>query len=605
MVSLIVLATEFVVLSKSLQKLSARVPLSKSRLSAFLLNALVALAAPLLALVIGHLLQALSGQPHGPILRWLPALGSIPLDARPLDRVLWLLGLALLVSIVAAIILFLVYRLVQRSAVELEIQLIELVRKQVQQLARFRTLSAQQTAVLDGLEYHLPRVRAVMTGYWQTIPRHVVQLGACILLAGAIHLPLALLVIVACCLFFLIFRFVDRVRRNRLPVVRENATRLRSRIVHICTRGPLLDAVHEKLEIEKRFQDLLGLYKRDAVRSLTSSSWRVPTAVFGLTVLAGIVIFAVSVQWFRGNLPFPTIAVFACSLVAAAYSARRLLQVYRELKQISTASDELNRFLEIPIPETDDDRLVEMGRLSRRAELEHVTVHDSQGRKLLEDASVVFETGRLIAIVADQRLEAFTLAELLIGLGRPTSGRMLIDDLLVTDLKSDSLTRCAHWVAPDGGIVTGSIADNLRSASNSKLQQALDNAQLSDLNVRLSEGPHTLITPDDDRLTANEAFRLGVARAWLRDASIVVVEESEPEQDAEEDQKNLDAIVSLVRPDRITVVLPQRLATLRHCDHVVFVNEHRVMDVGTHTELIQKSELYRHLIYLRFNRFHA
>jgi ABC-type multidrug transport system fused ATPase/permease subunit len=237
--------------------------------------------------------------------------------------------------------------------------------------------------------------------------------------------------------------------------------------------------------------------------------------------------------------------------------------------------------------------------------LEHVTVQDSRSRKLLEDVSVAFNSGQLIGIAADQWLEGRALAELLIGLGRPTSGRMLVDGKLAADLKMDSLTSCAHWVASDGSILTGSIAENLSTANLRFIDPAIELAQLNDLIVRLSEGMNTLVTHDDDRFLADEAFRIGIARALIRQASIVVVEEPEPVHDPSVEQKTLQAVKNLVRPEYLTVVLPKRIGTLRQCDQVVFVHGHRVQDVGSHAELLQRNDVYRHLTYLRFNPYQS
>ena len=222
---------------------------------------------------------------------------------------------------------------------------------------------------------------------------------------------------------------------------------------------------------------------------------------------------------------------------------------------------------------------------------------------MLEDISLVLEPGKLIGIVASQGMESRTLAELLIGLGQPTSGRMLVDGRLVADLKADSLTRCSHWVASDGGILTGSLIENLAGAKPQQMELAMQKAELDSLTNRLSEGVHTVITHDDDRLLADDAFRIGIARALLRDTAICVIEEPESQVDPESEQVTLGAIKQLASPNRFAVILPQRLSTLRNCERVYFVHEHHLLDSGTHAELIQRNELYRHLTYLRFNPF--
>lgn len=590
-------------LSKSLKLLLGRAPTSSSRILAAVLGCVVALAAPLLALVFAHIAQALGEKPHEAVVGGLPVMGWNLSEAAPMARVSWLLTLAALICATAAILLLWMYRLVQQAAVEFEVATMDIIRHQIQPLARQRTLTAQQSVLLDCLEYHLPRVRGVIAKYWQALPRHAVQLVACLAIASLIHFRFAVLACIAAALVALFFQLFERSRKKQLPVVRENATRLRNRLVRASLRGPLLHAVHDSQEIDRRFHHFLELYQRDAVRSLISSSWRMPLIVIGLSVLGFLMMFVMSVQWFRNDLELPAVTAFLICLSGAGFSARRLWQVYRELKLVKPAADELDRFLSIDVQEPDSANLRELSNTVDLIQLEHVTVQDSLGRKLLTDISLDLQPGKLLGIVATQGLESRTLAELLIGLGRPTSGRMLVGGHVVSDLKPDALTRCSHWVASDGGILTGSLSENLSPATAQKMELVIQQAELSDLSNRLTEGFHTVITHDDDRLMADEAFRIGLARALLRDATICLIEEPETAVGLEAEQQTMGVIKQLIHASRFTVALPQRLATLRACDRVFFIHEHQLVDAGTHAELVQRNDLYRHLTYLRFNPF--
>ena len=193
-------------------------------------------------------------------------------------------------------------------------------------------------------------------------------------------------------------------------------------------------------------------------------------------------------------------------------------------------------------------------------------------------------------LIASQPLQAHALAELLIGFGRPVSGRMLVDDRVVTDLRPDSLARCGHWVLPQGAIVPGTLQDNLLSGAplvdRERLEQVLKSTGLNEIMPALPEGVSTVISPGDDRLSADIPFRIGLARAALSNASLVVIEEPRGVgYDPQSEQQTLEAMQSLVCDSRITVVLPQRLNTLRQCDAIIMLHDHRVAGVGTHADL--------------------
>jgi ABC-type multidrug transport system fused ATPase/permease subunit len=419
---------------------------------------------------------------------------------------------------------------------------------------------------------------------------------------------LSILTIVATALVFLIFRFFDRRRRMALPVVRERAGQLRTELSQLCLQGPLLESVHDAPEVEARFAEQLDHYRRDAFRSLSSSAWKTPIVITCSSLIAGVFLFLIAVQILRSDASFTVPGAFAFTLcfLGAVVSCVRLQQSYRGLQSVSNAAESLDGFLSIKTESFDSKDLGKIERVSEKIELDHVTVQDSSGRKLLEDVSLTLKPGTLIGIVGSHALQARALSELLMGFGRPVSGRLMFDGKPVTDLDPSSITNTAQWVASNGGIATGTVQDNILRGNASQagvLNEVLESAKLVEVLQALPDALHTLITPDDDRLRGDAPFRLGIARAAASNASVIVIEEPAKQFDAEAEKQTLAAIQSLVRHDAIVVCLPQRLLTLRSCDQVVMVEDHTVTDTGTHNELLQRNEYYRHLNYLRFNPF--
>lgn len=599
-------------LSKSLRLLVNRAGGDSKLWFSGAIGVLSALAVPVLFLIIGQVIHILvtaeSGKLH-PMISWTPQIDNWLPDVAPLAKVSILLGLALAIAIVIAILTHSFYRLTQKAAVDFEVNTVETLRNHSKQLAVVRTLSAQQTALVDGLEYHLPRVRVSLARWWRTYPRHLIQCLGCLFIAFAIQPLLTAITLVGASLLSLIFRWFDARRRTTLPVVRERAAHRRTDLVALCVRGPLLESVHEEKEVSDRFHDLLSNYRKEAIKSLTSSSWKTPLIIAIVGILACAFVFVVAVQVLRpeAKLSVAAAVTFLLAGIGATVSAMRLQRSYRELVLVNTAADELQKFLALPVEKFDATDLKSISKVTQRAVLDHVTLQDSSGRKLLENVSIVFQPGCLMGVVASEQIQAQALVELLMGYGRPVSGRLLLDDVLISDLRPDSLAKCSLWVSPDGPLVTGTVQDNLirNGAISADLNTVLQSARVLEAVRQLPDGLSTLITPDDDRLIADAPFRLGLARAKLRQPSIVVIEEPSHHVDAKTEQETIEAIRNLVQPSLITVLLPQRLPTLRHCDTLVLIHEHKVVDIGTHAELLQRSELYRHLNYVRFNPFRA
>jgi len=120
--------------------------------------------------------------------------------------------------------------------------------------------------------------------------------------------------------------------------------------------------------------------------------------------------------------------------------------------------------------------------------------------------------------------------------------------------------------------------------------------------TKLPRGYETQVDDETSRLDAGQRYRIGLARALMRDPALLVIEE--PAEPLDEDTKSLlgdtyDRIIS----GRTVVFLPTRLSTVRRADRVVMVHDGQVVETGRHEELVQSSELYRHWEYTRFNAF--
>ncbi|QDV26628.1 ABC transporter transmembrane domain-containing protein [Aureliella helgolandensis] len=580
---------------------------------ASLLGGGIALCVPVAFLLLGTVLQCLMVAGASPAMlrlsNYLPDLnGLLPPALSPLAQVIAWLAIALVLMVLMASLLFLFYYQIHVAAVRFEVALIARLRKHARALATVRTLSAQQTALTDCLDYHLPRVRASLGRWWRTFPRHAVQLISCSILACLLQPLLSLLTVIAALLIVLTYRLVDRQRRTTLPVVRERATQQRGSLISLSLQGPLLESVHDESEVERRFSDELAHYQRDAVRSLTSSIWKTPVLILVSSILAGLFLLVSSVQILRddSSLSVAGMLTFLLCVLAAIVSTLRLQRSLRELQSVENAADALEHFLSLPVEEYDTKSLKSISKITQEVVMDHVTVQDSSGRKLLDNVSARFTPGKLIGVIASHSLQSRALVELLMGFGRPVSGRLLFDNQPVTDLQPESLSHCSHWVSQDGAIVTGTVRENLvhsQAVPGYDIDEAIVDGRLTEVLQQLPDGLATLITPGDDRLRGDAAFRIGIGRARVLKASIVVIEEPESHIDQQVEQQTLDAIRSLVRDESIAVVLPQRLMTLRLCDQVIVIHDHKVVDIGSHADLLQKNELYRHLNYLRFNPF--
>jgi ABC-type multidrug transport system fused ATPase/permease subunit len=221
----------------------------------------------------------------------------------------------------------------------------------------------------------------------------------------------------------------------------------------------------------------------------------------------------------------------------------------------------------------------------------------------LDDVSVIFRPGQLTAIVSPDPFLAKALVEMVLGFGQPVSGRLLFDQVESKDLSSQLIREHSLWIAPNGPLLTGTIEDNLwlglQRDATIDMREITKLARVSDAIFELPDGLQTLVSSNEQRLSHDLMFRLGIARAFLKKPGILVAEEpasSQPGIEAETTR----ALLEVRNHSCVVLVLPNRLSTLRAADQVVVLHHRRIADMGTHNELLERSELYRHWNYMHF-----
>ena len=219
-------------------------------------------------------------------------------------------------------------------------------------------------------------------------------------------------------------------------------------------------------------------------------------------------------------------------------------------------------------------------------------------RVVLEDVSFAARPGELVALVGLTGAGKTTLANLLPRFYEPTAGRVTIDGVDVRDYDLRALRERIALVPQEPVLFAGSIADNIRygrlDASRDDVERAARAAHVHAFVERLPHGYDSLLAEAGATLSGGERQRLGIARALLKDAPILVLDEPTSSLDAISEEIVFDALRRL-RDGRTTLVIAHRLSTIRDASRILVLHEGRVIAQGTHDELIVSNELYRRM----------
>ncbi len=237
------------------------------------------------------------------------------------------------------------------------------------------------------------------------------------------------------------------------------------------------------------------------------------------------------------------------------------------------------------------------------ASLERVSGVESDSGQVLHEVSFVAEPGQMVALVGPSGAGKSTITHLVARLYDVDSGAVLVGGRDVRELTLESLEQAVGYVTQDAHMFHDTIGANLRyadpTADEERIWKALEAAQVAGLVRSLPDGLETVVGDRGYRLSGGERQRLAIARLLLKSPGIVVLDEATAHLDSESEyyvQRALDEALS----GRTSLVIAHRLSTVREADLILVVDDGRIVQRGTHSELLARGGLYAHLYRTQF-----
>ena len=427
-------------------------------------------------------------------------------------------------------------------------------------------------------------------------------LSSLVLLAFMFHLnwQLGLIAALVTILAWLVSRGMNKVSLREAAGRQEQSERLTDAVLSFVEGIGVIKSYNL---LGEKSEELTGNFKRSRNTSLAFERKMTPWTM-GLNVLYGIgiaAIFGLSVFLERSGVLSLAYVLGVLLFVFDLFGPLKAL--YGEASRLTVmnaALDRIEAVLDEPeLPDTGKQHIPAQAQPGQPEVRFHDVAFAYQDKEVLHHISFSMSPNTMTALVGPSGGGKSTLAQLLLRFYEPQAGSIRIGGVDIRDIPPDRLADLVAYVFQDSVLFTDTIENNIRmgntTATMAEVEQAAKNAGIHEVIQALPKGYQTVVGRDNAYLSGGQKQRLAIARVFLKDAPIVILDEATAYADAENEAKIQAAFAKLAR-NKTVLMIAHRLKTVERADQLLVMERGRLVGAGTHEKLLDSCTTYQKLV---------
>ena len=394
--------------------------------------------------------------------------------------------------------------------------------------------------------------------------------------------------------------YIAKRLKRRAQFTQESISRLTNILEETLSGIRVIKAFNAQWYTQKKFTSEAGVYAHQSMKMAKKSNLSAPLAqVLGTSMLCLILLIGGNMVLSDTHQLDPSkFILFLITFGQLIVPAKNIANAFTNIQKGLVSSERVFQLIDTPIKVTDHANAQDL--ITYKSHISFKGVHFAYGdRKVLNDISFHIAKGSTVAMVGQSGGGKSTIADLLARFYDPAEGSIRVDGQDIKDITISSLRKKMGIVTQESILFNDTIRQNISfGKAEADLEEIIAAAKIANAHqfiMQLEKGYDTIIGERGSKLSGGQKQRMSIARALLKNPEILILDEATSALDSESEKLVQDAILNLTK-NRTTLVIAHRLSTIQNADLILVLKAGKIIQSGTHLELIKEAGVYKTLL---------